>query len=155
MELSLQILVDADACPNVIKQIIFKTAVRVKITTTLFANHGMSIPPSPWIHFVQMPGGFDVVDDEIVKRAKSGDLIITADIPLASQVVEKKAHALNPRGELYTVENIQQRLAIRDRMTALRDMGEKTRGPAPLKSQDQQAFANAFDRFITKHHKPG
>lgn len=147
----MHILVDADACPNVIKQILFRSAKRIEMLTTLFANHTLTIPPSPWIKFVQVPGGFDVVDHEIVERVAPGDLVITADIPLASAVIEKKAHALNPRGELYTVENIQQRLAIRDRMTELRDMGQKTRGPAPLKQQDQQAFANALDRFLAKN----
>lgn len=147
----MHILVDADACPNVIKQILFRSAKRLAMRTTLFANHGMAIPPSPWIKFVQVPGGFDVVDHKIVELVLPGDLVITADIPLASAVIAKKAHALNPRGFLYTEDNIQQRLAIRDRMTELRDQGERTRGPAPLKQQDQQAFANALDSFLAKN----
>ena len=149
----MQILVDADACPNVVKQILFRSAIRLGITTTLFANHAISIPPNPRIKLVQVPGGFDVVDHKIVEVVQPGDLVITADIPLASAVVEKKAHALNPRGELYTVENIQQRLAIRNFKQEMRDAGQITGGPPPLNQRDQQAFANALDSFLTRHHK--
>lgn len=119
--------------------------------TTLYANHTLTIPKSPFIKFVQVPGGFDVVDHKIVELVKPGDLVITADIPLASGVVEKHAHALNPRGELYTKENIQQRLTLRNHMDELRSTGHVTGGPPPLNQRDQQAFANALDSFLAKH----
>lgn len=147
----MQILVDADACPNVIKQILFRSATRLRLTTILFANKPIAIPPNPFIKLVVVPGGFDVVDHKIVEVVSPGDLVITADIPLAAAVIEKKAHALNPRGELYTLENMQQRLAMRNFMQDLRSAGQVTGGPPPLNQQDQQAFANALDRFLTKY----
>lgn len=146
----MNILVDADACPNVIKDIIFRAAIRLKIQTTCFANHAITIPRSPFIQRVQVLGGFDVADQKIIEVSKPGDLVITADIPLASAVIEKGAHALNPRGELYTLENIQERLAVRNLMDTLRGAGQNTGGPPPLNKQDQQAFANALDRFLAK-----
>ncbi|MBI2792982.1 MAG: YaiI/YqxD family protein [Gammaproteobacteria bacterium] len=149
----MEILVDADACPNPVKQVLFRSAVRLKITTTLYANHTLTIPKSPFVKFVQVPGGFDVVDHKIVELVKPGDLVITADIPLASGVIEKHAHALNPRGEMYTKENIQQRLTIRNYMEDLRSQGERTGGPAPLHPRDIQSFANALDSFLAKNHK--
>lgn len=147
----MQILVDADACPNVIKQILFRSALRLKLITTLFANQPLAIPQNPYIKLVVVPGGFDVVDHKIVEVVLPGDLVITADIPLAAAVIEKKAHALNPRGELYTVENMQQRLAMRNLMENLRSAGQVTGGPPPLNQRDQQAFANALDRFLAKN----
>jgi uncharacterized protein YaiI (UPF0178 family) len=146
----MNILVDADACPNVIKDIIFRAAIRLKIQTTCFANHAITIPRSPFIKRVQVLGGFDVADQKIIEVCEPGDLVITADIPLASSVIEKGAHALNPRGELYTLENIQERLAVRNLMDTLRGAGQNTGGPPPLNKQDQQAFANALDRFLAK-----
>jgi uncharacterized protein YaiI (UPF0178 family) len=146
----MKILVDADACPNVIKDIIFRASIRLKIQTTCFANHAITIPRSPFITRVQVMGGFDVADQKIIDIAEAGDLVITADIPLAAAVIENGAHALNPRGELYTTENIQERLAVRNLMDTLRGVGQNTGGPPPLNKQDQQAFANALDRFLAK-----
>ncbi len=146
-----EILVDADACPKVIKEIIFRAAKRLSLPTTLFANHGMAIPPSPFIKFVQVPGGFDVVDKRIVEIVQPYSLVITADIPLAALVIEKNAHALNPRGEFYSKENIQQRLTMRNFMDELRSTGQiKGGGPGSLNNRDQQAFANALDSFLVK-----
>ncbi|MBN9288896.1 MAG: hypothetical protein BGO43_07850 [Gammaproteobacteria bacterium 39-13] len=147
----MNILVDADACPNLIKQIIFRAAMRLHITTTLFANHSLTIPKTPLIKFVQVPGGFDVVDKKIVELLHPGDLVITADIPLANEVIAKSAHALNPRGELYTTENIQQRLTMRNFMDNLRSTGQITGGPPPLNQRDLQSFANALDSFLARH----
>ncbi len=146
----MKILVDADACPNIVKEIIFRAAIRLKITTTCFANHAISVPRSPFIRRVQVMGGFDVADQKIVEVTEPGDLVITADIPLASAVIQKGAFALNPRGELYTTANIQERLAFRNLMDGLRGAGHHTGGPPPLNKQDQQAFANALDRFLVK-----
>ncbi len=150
----IEILVDADACPKVIKEILFRVAKRLSIKTTLFANHGMSIPPSPFIKFVQVPGGFDVVDKKIVDLVLPHDLVITADIPLAAAVIEKDAFALNPRGTFYTKENIAQRLSLRNFMEEMRSTGQLTGGgPPPLNNKDQQAFANALDSFLGKHFR--
>lgn len=144
----MQILVDADACPKAIKEIIYRAAKRTTILTTLFANSTLSIPPSPFIKFVQVGKGFDVVDKLIVEKTMPGDLVITADIPLAAAVIAKQGFALNPRGEFYTSETIQQALAIRNLMTSIRDTGQRVGGPAPLNQKDNQAFANALDRFL-------
>ncbi len=149
----MQILVDADACPNLIKAILFKAAIRLNIPTTLFANRGISIPRNPLFRMVQVPQGFDIADQKIVETVQAGDLVITADIPLAAQIIAKKAHALNPRGEWYTPENIQQRLAMRNLMEELRGAGEISGGPAALNRSDQQAFANALDRFLAKQKR--
>lgn len=144
------IWVDADACPVPIKEIIFRAAERTKMTTTLIANHAMKIPPSPFIKFVQVSSGFDVADNEIVKRCTENDLVITSDIPLAAEVIEKNAIALNPRGELYTQNNIKQRLNMRDFMDTLRSSGIETGGSAPLSQADRQAFANQLDKWLKK-----
>ena len=146
----MQIWVDADACPGVIKEILFKAARRTKLPLTLLANHSMRIPADDNIRFIHVSGGFDVADNEIVERAKVGDLVITADIPLAAELVEKGVTALNPRGELYTEANIRQRLNMRDFMSTLRDTGVQTGGSAPFNNQDKAAFANALDRWIAK-----
>ncbi|HLF67307.1 MAG TPA: YaiI/YqxD family protein [Gammaproteobacteria bacterium] len=146
----MHILIDADACPNVVKEILFRAAIRLKINVTLYANRALSIPKNPLFKSVQVPGGFDEADQKIIEMVTPGDLVITADIPLASAVIEKKASALNPRGELYTLENIQQRLAVRNFMEELRNTGQVTGGPAPLNQRDQRAFANALDRFLMK-----
>jgi uncharacterized protein YaiI (UPF0178 family) len=145
------ILVDADACPNVVKEIIFRAAIRLGISTTLFANRGLTIPKHPLLKLVQVPGGFDVADQKIIDTVQPGDLVITADIPLAAAIIDKKAHALNPRGELYTTDNIKQRLAMRNFMEDMRNSGQLTDGPAPLHQRDQQAFANALDKFLVKN----
>ncbi|WNC69278.1 YaiI/YqxD family protein [Thalassotalea nanhaiensis] len=146
----MKIWVDADACPVAIKEILFKAADRTQLHTTLFANHAMRIPPSKFISFVRVSSGFDVADDEIVKRVEHGDLVVTQDIPLAAEVIEKGATALNPRGELYTTSNIRARLNMRDFMDTMRASGVQSGGPPPLNQADKQAFANNLDRLITK-----
>lgn len=150
----MQIWVDADACPGVIKEIIFRAAERLKIPTILVANQMLRTPPSRYIRAIQVPSGFDVADRHIVDQLAPGDLVITADIPLASGVIERGAHALNPRGELYTTANIQERLTMRNFMESLRSAGVETGGPAALGPADRQAFGNALDRFLIKHAKP-
>jgi uncharacterized protein YaiI (UPF0178 family) len=146
----MQIWVDADACPNVIKDILFRAATRAHVLLTLVANHPPRTPPSPYIKAIQVPSGFDVADNKIVQQLQSGDLVITADIPLAALVIEKGGHALNPRGEFYTVENIRERLTMRNFMDELRNTGVNTGGPAVLSLSDRQAFANQLDRFLTR-----
>ena len=145
----MQIWVDADACPNAIKDILFRAADRRQIPLILVANHRARTPPSPFIKAVQVPAGFDVADGEITRKVEAGDLVITADIPLASAVIDKGAHALNPRGEFYTKDNIRERLAMRNLMDELRSSGVNTGGPATLNQRDRQAFANELDRFLT------
>ena len=147
----MKIWVDADACPVVIKDILFRAAVRTGITTTLVANHAMRIPKSPQIKFLQVTSGFDVADNEIVKRLNSGDLVITGDIPLASEAIEKGAIALNPRGELYTTDNIKARLNMRDFMDTLRSSGINTGGPPPLNQNDRKSFADQLDKLLAGH----
>ena len=149
-EKTMKIWVDADACPVAIKEIIFRAAERTKVSTTLIANHPMRIPPSSIIKFVQVASGFDVADNEIVKRCAKEDLVVTSDIPLAAEVIEKGAIALNPRGELYTANNIKQRLNMRDFMDTLRSSGIETGGSAPLSQSDRQAFANQLDKWLVK-----
>ena len=146
----MQIWVDADACPNVIKDILFRAAERLAIPLTLVANQLVRTPPSRYVKAVQVPAGFDVADNHIVTSLSPGDLVITADIPLASEVLGKGGHALNPRGEFYTRENIGQRLAMRDFMSELRSSGVNTGGPPTLGQRDRQAFANQLDRFLAK-----
>lgn len=145
----MKIWVDADACPVVIKEIIFRAAERTGTETTLVANHSMHIPKSRYTKFQLVTSGFDVADNEIVKRVNTGDLIITSDIPLAAEVIDKGAHALSPRGELYTTDNIRQRLNMRDFMDTLRASGVDTGGPPPLNQADRQSFANHLDRILT------
>jgi len=147
----MQIWVDADACPNVIKEILFRAADRVLVQVTLVANQHIRTPQSAFISSVQVAAGFDVADNYIVQKCSDGDLVITADIPLASEVIEKGAHALNPRGEFYTPENIRQRLNMRDFMDQLRSSGIETGGPPKLNQHDRQVFANQLDRFLAKH----
>jgi uncharacterized protein YaiI (UPF0178 family) len=147
----MHIWVDADACPVVIKEILFRAAERTKIKTTLIANHAMRIPPSKFIHFYQVPQGFDVADNEIVSRVNEGDLVITGDIPLASEAIDKGAIALNPRGDLYTTENIKARLNMRDFMETMRSSGVDTGGPPPINQKDRQKFANQLDKFIIQN----
>lgn len=146
----MQIWVDADACPRVIKEIIFKAATRTKTQVTLVANQLISTPPSPFIKSIRVPAGFDVADNYIVQHLRANDLVITADIPLAAETIDNHALALNPRGELYTKENIRQRLSMRDFMETLRSSGVATDGPKPLSQQDRQSFANQLDRLLAQ-----
>ena len=149
----MNIWVDADACPVVIKEILFKAAERTKISTTLVANHHIRTPPSKVIHFMQVSSGFDIADDEIVKRVEKGDLVITSDIPLADEVITKFAVALSPRGELFTKENIKSRLNIRDFMDTMRASGMQSGGPPPLSQSDRQTFANHLDTILMRYQK--
>lgn len=144
------IWVDADACPVVIKDILFRAAERAKVSVTLVANQYLRVPRSPFITCVQVPSGFDVADNEIVRRVSVGDLVVTGDIPLASEVIDKGALALNTRGEMYTTENIKARLNIRDFMDTLRASGIDTGGSPALSQSDRQAFANQLDRWLAK-----
>ena len=146
----MHIWVDADACPGVIKDILFRAAERMQVSMTLVANKLLRTPPSAYIRTLQVPHGFDVADDEIVLRVQAGDLVITADIPLAASVVGKGGHALNPRGEFYTPENIQAALTLRNFMTELRGSGIETGGPTAFSQSDRQAFANQLDRFLNR-----
>jgi uncharacterized protein YaiI (UPF0178 family) len=144
----MHIWVDADACPAVIKDILYRAAQRWQRPLTLVANQMLRTPPSPLIRAVQVPRGFDVADDHIVKHVSNGDLVITGDIPLAAQVLEKGASALSPRGERYTADTIRERLAMRDMMEDLRNAGIDTGGPAALSQADRRAFANALDGLM-------
>ena len=145
-----QLWVDADACPRVIKEILYRAADRAQVQLTLVANQPLTVPGSRYIHSVQVAGGFDVADSYIVRHAGQGDLVVTADIPLAAEVIEKGCLALNPRGELYTSENIRQRLNMRDFMDTMRSSGLDTGGPPPLSQGDRKAFANALDRHLAR-----
>ena len=149
----MKIWVDADACPVVIKDIIFRAADRTGVQTTLVANQALSVPRSPHIKTLQVMKGFDVADDEIVKRLEPGDLVITSDIPLAAEVIDKGGHALSPRGEMHTTENIRARLNMRDFLDTMRASGVDTGGPPALSQRDRQAFANNLDRFLTRYAK--
>ncbi|MEH6549503.1 MAG: YaiI/YqxD family protein [Pseudomonadales bacterium] len=149
----MKIWVDADACPVVVKDILFKAANRTRVEVTLVANQAVRTPPSRWINSLQVASGFDVADDEIVRRVVMGDLVITSDIPLAAEVIEKGAYALSPRGELFSSENIKPRLGIRDFMDTMRASGVHTGGPPALNQADRQAFANHLDRLLEKHRR--
>lgn len=149
----MKIWVDADACPVAIKEILFKAAERTATELTLVANQAMHRPSSRYITTVQVSQGFDVADDEIVKRLCAGDLVITSDIPLAAEVIEKGGHALSPRGEMHTTENIRARLNMRDFLDTMRASGVDTGGPAAFSQRDRQSFANNLDRFLTKFAK--
>jgi uncharacterized protein len=149
----MKIWVDADACPVVIKEILFRAAERTGVPVTLVANQPVRVPRSRFIRTVQVGAGFDVADNEIVRRAEPGDLVITADIPLAAEVIAKGGHALNPRGERYTADTIKARLDVRDFMETLRASGIDTGGPGTLHQRDRQAFANQLDRFLTQHRQ--
>ena len=150
----MQIWVDADACPGAIKEILFRAAERRSVQVTLVANQALRTPASPYIRSVQVPSGFDVADKRIVEMLVAGDLVITADIPLAAAAIEKGGHALNPRGELYTKDNIRERLSMRNFMDELRGSGVATGGPSALNQRDRQAFANSLDSFLAKHARP-
>ncbi|MEW9571044.1 YaiI/YqxD family protein [Rhodanobacter sp. Si-c] len=148
MSTDAQILVDADACPVAIKEILFRAAEREQVMVTLVANQYLRTPPSRFVRAIQVPGGFDVADHEIVRRVAAGDLVVTQDIPLAAAVIEKGALALHPRGELFTPETIAQRLGLRNFMEELRGTGVDTGGHAPFHPRDKQAFANQLDRWL-------
>lgn len=149
----MKIWIDGDACPVVIKEILYRAAQRREIPLTLVANQPIQIPQSPHIDFLLVEGGFDVADSEIVNRVTAGDLVITADIPLAAQVVAKEALALDPRGTLYSEKNIGDRLQLRDMMATLRDTGVEAGGPPPFKAKDRQTFANQLDRLLTQSNR--
>jgi uncharacterized protein YaiI (UPF0178 family) len=147
----MNIWVDADACPAVIRDILFRAAERTGLTLTLVANQSLRVPLAPNIRMLQVAAGFDVADNAIVKNVQAGDLVITADIPLAAEVIDRGAHALNPRGELYTTNTIRERLNMRDFMDTLRASGIQTGGPPALSQADRQQFANHLDRLLTRH----
>lgn len=146
----MKIWVDADACPVVIKEILFRAADRTETVITFVANQFFRLPRSRFIKFLKVGSGFDVADNEIVKRVNAGDLVITEDIPLASDVIEKDCVALNPRGELYTKDNIKARLYMRDFMDTLRSSGIETGGPPPMSRRDRQKFASHLDKLLLK-----
>jgi uncharacterized protein len=148
-----RIWVDADACPKAVKEIIYRAAGRVRVPTTFVANANLMLPPSPFLHFLRVGAGFDVADREIARRVRPGDLVVTADIPLAADVIEQGGYALNPRGEFYTRENVKAALSMRNFMDGLRGAGTLTGGPAAFSHSDRTAFANQLDRFLTRHLK--
>lgn len=147
----MKIWIDADACPKQIKELLFRAAERRGILLTLVANKAISFPSSSWIRGIQVASGPDVADQEIVRRLEPGDLVITADIPLAADVIEKGGFALDPRGDFFSEENIRERLSMRNFMDELRSSGVETGGPASFSSKDKQAFANQLDRFIARN----
>jgi uncharacterized protein YaiI (UPF0178 family) len=149
----MQIWVDADACPNVIKEVLFRAAERTGMMVTLVANQIIRTPPSKFLRTLRVEAGFDVADNEIVKRTEPGDLVITADIPLAAKVIEKGGVALNPRGERYTTETIKERLNMRDFMDTMRASGVQTGGPPALNQRDRQQFANELDKWLQQAKK--
>ena len=150
----MKIWVDADACPVIAREILFRAAERTGVQLTLVANQPLSTPASKNINSLQVPRGFDVADDEIVKRVKAGDLVITSDIPLAAEVIGKGGHALSPRGELHTKENIGAKLNMRDFMDTMRSSGvEMGGGPSAYSQRDKQEFANALDRLLARQSR--
>lgn len=146
----MKIWVDADACPGPIKDILFRAAARTGIPLTLVANHPMRVPPMAHVNLLQVPHGFDVADQEIVGRLAPGDLVVTGDIPLAADVLEKGGLALNPRGELYSPDTIRARLSMRDFMDTLRASGVQTGGPSAMSQGDRKAFADQLDRLLAR-----
>jgi uncharacterized protein len=149
----MHIWVDADACPAVVKDILYRAAERTQTELTLVANQFLRPPPSPWIRALQVPRGIDVADSHIVRALQPGDLVVTADIPLAADVIAKGGHALNPRGEFYTTETIAERLALRNYLDELRGTGVRTGGPATLDHADRKRFADQLDRFLVRSRK--
>jgi len=147
---SIQIWVDADACPNPVKEILFRAAKRVRVPLTLVANQPLKTPPSRYIKTIKVAAGIDMADNKIAQQIQNGDLVITADIPLAADVIERGGHAINPRGEFYSKDNIQERLSMRNFMDKLRSCGVDTGGHSSFSQKDRQAFANQLDRFLTK-----
>ncbi len=151
----MKIWVDGDACPVVIKDILFKAAERTGVQLTLVANRPVRTPPVRCINFIQVASGLDVADHEIIRRLDAGDLVITADIPLAAKVIGKGGAALDPRGEMYSADSIKSRLSVRDFMETLRASGIDTGGPPALNNSDRQNFANQLDTFLTRHRGKG
>ena len=147
------IWVDADACPRQIKAILFRAAERTGIALCLVANQAMQTPPFRNITAIQVGQGFDVADNEIVRRAQQDDLVITSDIPLADELLTKGAQAISPRGEIFSPSTIKAKLNMRDFMDTLRSSGIHTGGPAQLSETDKREFANALDRYLARHHK--
>lgn len=147
----MDIWVDADACPVAVKEILFRAAIRTETRLILVANQGIRIPKSPWIRAVQVEAGFDVADAEIVKRCQPGDLVITSDIPLAAQILDKDAYALSPRGDMFSANDIQARLTTRDFLDTMRASGVVTGGPPPLSQNDKQQFAGHLDALLARH----
>jgi len=147
---SIKIWVDADACPKVIKEILYRVADRVCVQVNLVANQFLQVPSSRYVRSIQVAAGFDIADNYIVQQAKAGDLVITADIPLAAEAVASGCLALSPRGDLYTAENVRQRLGMRDFMDTLRSSGIDTGGPATFSKADRHAFASQLDRLLAK-----
>lgn len=152
--IAIRIWVDADACPGAIRDIIVRAAMRRGVMTTFVANKSLNIPGSPHLAAMRVSQGFDVVDETIASLVQAGDLVITADIPLAAKVVERGGTGLNPRGELYTHENIGARLTMRNMLDELRSTGVATGGPAPLSLADRNAFANQLDKYLTAQARP-
>lgn len=146
----MKIWVDADACPVAVKEILYRAANRTRIELTLIANQMLRVPPSPWIKALQVPSGFDVADQKIAQEVVAGDVVVTADVPLAALVIAKGAVVIDPRGELLDKGNIQERLSMRNFMESLRSSGIETGGPASLSSADRQAFANQLDRLLPR-----
>ena len=151
----MQIWVDADACPVVIREILFRAAERTGVALTLVANKPVRLPATGGVQFIQVPPGFDAADKRIVELMQAGDLVITADLPLAASVIEKGGVALNPRGELYTTENVRERLSVRNFLDELRGSGVDTGGPAALSQRERQLFANQLDRLLARRGKRG
>jgi uncharacterized protein YaiI (UPF0178 family) len=151
----MHIWVDADACPQAVKDLLCRAAARRQIALTLVANQPLRTPPSPSIHTLRVPTGFDAADHAIVQRVQAGDLVVTADLPLAARVVAQGAQALTPRGQLYTRENIHESLTMRHVLDELRQSGVDTGGPAPFSPRDRQAFANQLDRWLTHAGRAG
>lgn len=146
----MQIWIDADACPKVVKDIVLRASERLKLPVILVANQYLPKPPSPHVRTVQVEAGFDMADNYIVRESAPGDVVITADIPLAAELVDKKVHALNPRGELYTAENVRQRLNMRDFFETMRSSGLQSGGPPPLSASDRMRFGNALDKLLAQ-----
>ena len=147
---AISVWVDADACPKVIREILFRAAIRVELPLTLVANHSLPVPTSPWVSAIQVPQGFDVADNYIVQKVQPHDLVITSDIPLAAELIEKGAGVISPRGEQFTANNIRQRLNMRDFMETMRSSVQVGGGPPALGPRDKQEFANALDRYLAK-----
>lgn len=147
----MEIWVDADACPVVIKEVLFRAARRTGVQLSLVANQAIVVPKTPSIRMIQVPAGFDVADHEIVRRCKPDDLVITSDIPLAAEVIEKGAYALSPRGEMFSAEDIQSKLTMRDFMDTMRASGVVTGGPAALSQGDRKQFAMHLDTLLSRH----
>ncbi len=147
----MKIWIDADACPKPIKELLYRAAERKKIILTLVANRSLGYPSSLWIRSIQVPAGADVADQEIVRQLEPGDLVVTADIPLAAETISQGGHALDPRGDFFSEENIRERLSVRNFMDDLRSNGVETGGPTAFSAKDKQKFANELDRFLARH----